>query len=116
MAKPKEDIFITMHGNTRTRQVWFNRSTKGIPQVKIEPAYELHPKKSQAVYNHSPDGFSWGYYGSGCAQLALAVLLELTDKETAVQNYQRFKQDVIACLDTHNDFLLELRIPKKWWN
>lgn len=23
---------------------------------------------------HSPDGFSWGYHGSGCAQTALAIM------------------------------------------
>ncbi len=26
--------------------------------------------------NHSPDGFSWGYGGSGPAQLALAILAD----------------------------------------
>lgn len=25
----------------------------------------LDPKPSQKVYNHSPDGFNWGYGGSG---------------------------------------------------
>lgn len=35
----------------------------------------LSPDKSQKVWNHSPDGFNWGYGGSGPAQLALALLL-----------------------------------------
>ncbi|MCK4554525.1 hypothetical protein KAU19_06245, partial [Candidatus Parcubacteria bacterium] len=38
--------------------------------------YQLSPKKSQLVINHSPDGFAWGYGGSGPAQLALAILIE----------------------------------------
>lgn len=37
---------------------------------------QLDPKKSQRIMNHSPDGFSWGYNGSGPAQLALALTLE----------------------------------------
>src|SRR5204863_5783137 len=35
----------------------------------------LRPGRSQRVINHSPDGFAWGYGGSGPAQLALAILL-----------------------------------------
>ena len=27
----------------------------------------LNPVASQKVYNHSPDGFNWGYCGSGPA-------------------------------------------------
>ena len=36
----------------------------------------LDPSRSQQIFNHSPNGFSWGYGGSGPAQLALALLLE----------------------------------------
>jgi hypothetical protein len=53
----------------------------------------LDPKPSQAVSNHSPDGFNWGYGESGPAQLALAILLELTGKP---DGYQDFKWNVIA--------------------
>ncbi|MDO9334140.1 MAG: DUF6166 domain-containing protein [Dehalococcoidales bacterium] len=56
----------------------------------------LSPGKSQKVWNHSPNGFNWGYGGSGPAQLALALLLEETDKDTAVRLYQRFKWEVVA--------------------
>ena len=58
------------------------------------------PHRSQQVRNHSPTGFSWGYAGSGPAQLALAILLEFTDSDqTALGLYQHFKFDVIASLD-----------------
>lgn len=54
---------------------------------------------SLKVRNHSPTGFSWGYGGSGPAQLALALLLEETqDKELVEQFYMDFKWDVIAGL------------------
>lgn len=56
----------------------------------------LDPEKSQRVRNHSPDGFGWGYGGSAPSQLALAILLEVTDKQTALKNYQLFKSEVIA--------------------
>lgn len=35
----------------------------------------LGPEASQVLMNHSPDGFEWGYCGSGSAQLALALAL-----------------------------------------
>ena len=62
----------------------------------------LDPRKSQAVYNHSPEGFSWGYSGSGPSQLALALLLETTTEEEAVKWYQEFKHDCIAVLPRKN--------------
>ena len=58
----------------------------------------LSPGKSQKAWNHSPDGFNWGYGGSGPAQLALALLLEETNKDTAVCYHQRFKWEVVAML------------------
>jgi hypothetical protein len=57
----------------------------------------LSPKSSQKVWNHSPDGFSWGYGGSGPSQLALALLLEAgLDDETAVRLHQDFKFAFVA--------------------
>ena len=73
---------------------------------------ELNPKESQKVYNHSPDGFNWGYGGSDPAQLALAIMLEFTDKQTALKLYQRFKWDIISILPQTN-FSLKIDI-KKW--
>jgi hypothetical protein len=48
------------------------------------------------VANHSPTGFEWGYGGSGPAQLALALLLEVTDEETAMELHHEFKWTVVA--------------------
>jgi len=70
-------------------------------EVLIDGVY-LSPKLSQKVYNHSPDGFMWGYGGSGPAQLALAILLEKTNRETALKNHQQFKRDIIAMLPQTN--------------
>lgn len=59
----------------------------------------ITPEESQQVYNHSPDGFSWGYEGSGCAQTALAILLYLFGYDVAAMFYQDFKRTFIAPLE-----------------
>ena len=49
--------------------------------------------------NHSPTGFSWGYGGSGPAQLSLAILADfLQDDKRAQELYQPFKWRVVASL------------------
>jgi hypothetical protein len=49
--------------------------------------------------NHSPNGFEWGYGGSGPAQLALAIMADyLADDDKALSLYQLFKWQVIAIL------------------
>ena len=59
----------------------------------------LKPERSQAIRNHSPDGFNWGYTGSGPAQLALAILLEVTNDEAkALAHYHDFERQAIAAI------------------
>ena len=48
------------------------------------------------VANHSPDGFEWGYAGSGPAQLALAICCDIVGEARARLVYQFFKEAVIA--------------------
>lgn len=63
--------------------------------------YLLRPSRSQRVLNHSPDGFEWGYSGSGPAQLALAILLDLHSgrgNDRAVRQHQTLKAKLIAGL------------------
>jgi len=58
----------------------------------------------QRYVRHSPDGFQWGYGGSGPADLALNMLIDFlslgNDFEQAVKSaeslYQSFKDKVIA--------------------
>ena len=64
----------------------------------LQNGMELSPKLSQTIINHSPNGFSWGYGGSGPAQLALALLLEEVGARRARVLYQQFKWEVIARL------------------
>lgn len=61
--------------------------------------YELPLEPSLKLRNHSPTGFSWGYAGSGPAQLALAILLDYSGNPAwALAHYQSFKDRVIAGL------------------
>lgn len=78
--------------------------------------YTLPPKND--IWNHSPDGFNWGYAGSGPAQLALALcydtlyraffrkppeLLSAASKIVTSQTlkvYQVVKMNLVAPIDT----------------
>lgn len=58
------------------------------------------------LWNHSPDGFEWGYGGSGPAQLALAILAHIAgDDEQAVRLHQAYKFDVVASLPKEGWYL-----------
>lgn len=61
---------------------------------------EIEP--SQKIRNHS-QGFSWGYLGSGCSQLALAILLKYTNRDFAVANYIQFKEEYVATWNVKED-------------
>ncbi|HVQ49769.1 MAG TPA: DUF6166 domain-containing protein [Mycobacterium sp.] len=50
------------------------------------------------VYNHSPSGFEWGYLGSGPAQLALALCVEVVGVERALRVYQQVKENLITTI------------------
>jgi hypothetical protein len=74
----------------------------------------LSPARSQSIVNHSPDGFSWGYGGSGPAQLALALLLEFADDQFARRYYQDFKWDIIAELPDMRHFEMDESVITNW--
>lgn len=84
-----------IQGIARTRQVFIDGT-------------ELLPAASQHLRNHSPDGFAWGYGGSGPAQLALALALHFSNPQTALATYQALKVKFLVPLDQDKDF--ELRI------
>ena len=53
------------------------------------------------IERHSPDGFQWGYGGSGPSDLALSILTHFCEKkdislEIAEKYYQKFKHDFVA--------------------
>ena len=78
----------TLKGKARSRHIWLDGEL-------------LDPQHSQKVINHSPDGFNWGYGGSGPSQLALAIVLKLTGK---TKGYQGVKFSFISKLPQGEDF------------
>lgn len=78
----------------------------GKPHLPPGAAYDLDPRHD--LWNHSPDGFSWGYGGSGAAQLALAILADFTgDDHLAFELHQLFERKVIARLAAASPFRME---------
>ena len=75
----------------------FVHSNRAGHQLVIRDEDILSPGPSQKLWNHSPTGFSWGYGGSGPAQLALALLYDVSeDKELSVKLHQDFKWELVA--------------------
>ena len=73
----------------------------GEGQVYVIDEGNLHirpllPARSLEVHRFA-NGFSWGYNGEGPSQLALALLLEISDNEVFCKNIcQQFLSEVIA--------------------
>ena len=81
----------------RTRIITLTHDEKGQDRHVFIDGTELAPGPSQIICNHSPDGFNWGYSGSGAAQLALALCaFYLDDSLRALEIHQHFKDDVVA--------------------
>jgi hypothetical protein len=74
----------------------------------------LDYEQSQAIYNISLYGFNVGYGGSGPAQLALAILLHLTDEETALKRYQQFERAFVAKWELGNDYYVQVNLWVRW--
>jgi hypothetical protein len=72
-------------------------------------SYALSLDQSLLFVNHSPTGFSWGYGGSGPAQLSFAILYDYfgEDLERARSLYMDFKFQVVARLDMNSGFTLD---------
>lgn len=88
---------------------YIGRYNNGNYQVSIQEAeLGLRPlPPCNHLMNHSPDGFAWGYGGSGPAQLALAICASRVPEDVALDIYQSFKHLVVAKLPQMEDFVLE---------
>lgn len=69
------------------------------------------------IVRHSPDGFSWGFHGSGPAELAHCLLVDHlggppAEVEPAV--YQAFKVEVIAGLPSDEDWEMHTEFVDYW--
>jgi hypothetical protein len=83
-----------------TKKYVGRRNTKGDAEVCVQDTKTKLCKPLDpgfAYLRHSPNGFAWGYLGSGPAQLAFAILLDhFGEPGPAVLHYQDFKFSIIA--------------------
>lgn len=96
--------------------VFFVPGETGVPE-RVDPRNDL--------WNHSPDGFEWGYAGSGPCQTALGVLahylgasgqLQLPDSSTdrrAVALRMAFKNSVVGLLP--QEWALSVEAVNEWF-
>lgn len=79
------------YSGTRTASGCAVTVTDSYGRRRLDPRFDLR--------THSPDGFEWGYNGSGPAQLALALAADvLGDDDAALGLYQRLKFRVVGRL------------------
>lgn len=63
------------------------------------------------LWKHSPTGPEWGYCGSGPAQLALALLADASESDSAALDFhQKFKVEIVAQLHKSGWVLDQLAI------
>ena len=73
----------------------------------------LNPSESLAVAGDSAYGFGWGDGGLGAAQLALPLVLRVTERASADAHDQAFKWEVMARLP-QADLTLALSTVRDW--
>lgn len=72
----------------------------------LDPRHDLR--------NHSPNGFEWGYGGSGPGQLALALCADaLGDDARSLRVYQDFKWRMLAPIDGEDFSMTEERVRRE---
>lgn len=97
----------------KSRARYIGSRVDGEAVVHVEADGKTVPLKH--VGSHSPDGFNWGYEGSGPADLAHSILAHhLAVPHVAPVLYQSFKRDVIARLDQDSGFVLGDAMVSEW--
>ena len=78
----------------RGRRLEPDRQTASLVEVLVEENGLAQPLRHR-VY-HSPTGFSWGFWGSGPADLARSILWDCLDEYRAKSLYQQFKVQFVG--------------------
>ncbi|MQY59902.1 MAG: hypothetical protein GH144_09935 [Clostridia bacterium] len=78
--------------------------------IMVDKQHEGYPLPH--IVRHSPDGFNWGYSGSGPADTALSILTDCMGKSVAEAFYQEFKQQFVA--GWGNSFEITEKEIKAW--
>ena len=89
-----DDTASRLHGGS-DKQAFCNRLLNDCEDYASLQQTELYA--SYLPRRHSPAGFQWGYSGSGPAQLAAAILYEITDDTDLSRTYyELFKHDHVS--------------------
>lgn len=64
--------------------------------------------------HHSPDGFAWGYSGSGPTELAKDILWDVLGEKPDNRMYMDFREAFIAPLDMNKGFVLNEKDIRAW--
>src|SRR6266436_5928682 len=83
-------------GNVKT-YVGVRKNARAIVTVDVNN----RTRQLRHIPYHSPDGFEWGYGGSGPADLALNILGLFVAPPEAWRWHQHYKGDVLCHLDRH---------------
>lgn len=108
-----ENKFVT--GTSGFGKTFIDMKYQGFPDGRVTVNGQPLPLCLDII-NHSPTGFSYGYEGSGCAQLALAIMIcEFgRDLELHPVSYQEFKRGIIAKFPQNKPFELTTSEVKAW--
>lgn len=88
---------------------------RGTRSAAIEVSVDATPLRLRLdLFDHSPTGFTWGYGGSGAAQLALAILADCAGDAVALRFHQGFKWQVIANLNLWEAWQLTETQVRNW--
>lgn len=95
---------VTYYGNWTEQGCFVYRNDQLLPALP-----------SRKLRDHSPDGFAWGYQGSGPAQLALALLYDaLRDSQFALSFYQAFKREYVSRWPVNGNWKITQRDILQW--
>lgn len=79
------------------------------------PASGIRSNVPRRITKHSPDGYNFGYGGSGPADFALNVCMALVHADDAYQHYQDFKWHFVAVGDSEAERLDIKRADAEKW-
>jgi len=89
---------VILAGETYIEKVTKREEGSILSRKSLDPRYDLR--------NHSPDGFSWGYFGSGPLQIALAIVADAVSANIALRTHIEFTERVISRLPAGKEFVL----------
>lgn len=97
------------------KKVYFGERISAIGAQRIKVLTGDKEYNLPHIVRHSPDGFNWGYGGSGAADTALSILTDfLGDQDQAEKFHQDFKWTFIANIKKEDDLMIQGTKIRYW--